>query len=1192
MSWRRILLLSIALVAVLGTVTWSLLQHSDIATEVVKKELSKLFAARTDVRATRLELGAGRLAIEGVTLADPTVEGRDLVRIDKGFVEAQADPLGDGMQPRHVVVEGLHIECGPTWPTPELLLKERAAESHAQTHGNVPVVDVRSGTATVHLCADERPLSIDALRVTLVPGEGDELQLRGSFELREPHAQLELLGRIDRGTGAAELSLTTGGIACDEHVLAWLARVAKVDRQSLDVGGEIASLTLVCSIPPETAVDRTPTFRLAATCTGVRARMPEIPSLVHDARIEFYADTAGRTTLQASVRQQGRSGDIHVDATVVDPAGTPKIAVRATGRDLVVDSDTLAALRTFDIGDQVVTALQPTTGRADLDLFLRDPHVRGGDAQLDLVLRDVAMSFAGFGVGDKRIGFPLPLVAAKGRVRLRDRVLLLEELSATIADSAGGGNVTLVGRIDTVKPTGEDVDLTIEGTDVAFGADLRSALATLLGDDGDLYDRLSPNGLARVKVRVGPMSVLPGGFHVQVQPTGASMRWRGFPYLLDDLRGDISVHGDGVQFDLTGRHGGGGLTMIGRIPLRAEHGVEDGFEAVVDLDRLAVDDDLRKAVQVVVPELDPHWRKAAPTGRLSGQVKVWRPQPDDPLQHDVRLALEGVDLKLPAPPWRAKGLRGQVVVQGAGPQARIDFDALRGTLENDQQEPAHLALLGHIDSGPAKARDLAFVVRDLELGPQLGLSLDELGALDFATWYSLQPSGRVDLVVRERAGAEIVDGQDLQVVVQLVDVRSQAPMLPAPAEHMTGELRIQDGELTFRDVRGIINGAKVQSWDGRVRQLGGDDPRTEIAFAVRARSFPVDDGLANLFSGPLAKAVLDRELRGTADVDGLRLRFLIPTADSAQPFSTTLQGQIGLDGVDMLLGTGDDGIRVHELRGTVELAESTVTEQGGALRGTLRSGSLSLFGHPFEAIETSFTADAERLVMQQLKSTLHGGELRNHSPETPALTYLLPGDEAPEGRLAADLSYERVDVFSLLAQGGWENAPYSGSASGYATLQRLDGNDVVGAIAQGTLQIVDADLGEVPLFKAINAQLPPAERPRFDSLGARFRLGEEKLTFEDLEVRSDLLDVRGEGALALDGYLDVVMSVENTGGVWRDPIFIPLIGEFFGSLVRVHLFGHLRNLQFDSRLLTDSSPGRTAIQPLPPGRPAPSAPGF
>src|SRR5690606_3200778 len=104
-----------------------------------------------------------------------------------------------------------------------------------------------------------------------------------------------------------------------------------------------------------------------------------------------------------------------------------------------------------------------------------------------------------------------------------------------------------------------------------------------------------------------------------------------------------------------------------------------------------------------------------------------------------------------------------------------------------------------------------------------------------------------------------------------------------------------------------------------------------------------------------------------------------------------------------------------------------------------------------------------------------------------------------------DLAYEGIDVFSLLSKSGWANPPYSGIASGRATLRRLDGNNVVGAEAEGTLKIERADLGKVPLFKAIYAQLPAADQPRFNRLDMTYRLTDDAMVFDQLDVRSDIL---------------------------------------------------------------------------------------
>ena len=60
-------------------------------------------------------------------------------------------------------------------------------------------------------------------------------------------------------------------------------------------------------------------------------------------------------------------------------------------------------------------------------------------------------------------------------------------------------------------------------------------------------------------------------------------------------------------------------------------------------------------------------------------------------------------------------------------------------------------------------------------------------------------------------------------------------------------------------------------------------------------------GLANLFTGPLRQAVLDRQLRGTINIIGLRLSFLVPTGNSTKPFATTIGGTVSLEGVDVLL---------------------------------------------------------------------------------------------------------------------------------------------------------------------------------------------------------------------------------------------------------------------------------------------------
>lgn len=1193
MSWRRILLLSFVLVAVLGGITWTMLDRSALATELVRSELGKLLRPAVHVGRTQVELGDGRLRLFDLRVASPN-GGADLLRIDDAAIDVGATFGGPWVTVHGVTVDGFAIELGPELPTAAQLLAQPGGGGGPTS---LPAIALRRGKATLHLRSGAPPLVLQDVDVLLQPEPDGKARLTGQVTWPELGARLDLGGTFDFATGRGQLGLVMTaaaagtGIELTRERAARFCALAGVELPDYQFGGAMHRLSVLATLPGEGAE---PQLLAEIELQGAHVRGGEIPALVRDAAITLQVGNQDGGTARMRLRQQTSAGQIEVvvKATALRQE-KPQLDVRLHATDIEIDDAVLQALGLFPVGVEIRRALQPTTGRADLELYLQNPQARGGITELDLSLRDVAMRYQGFGPEGSRAAFPLPMKGASGRVRMRDDILLIDDVHATIdasGDAVAPGTVTLQGVVDTNKPGGEDTNLDIRARGVGFGTELRQALAALLHDDGALYDKFAPRGTADVDVAVRPNSILPGVWSVTVRPQAASMQWAGFPYRLDGLTGEVTADDDDVRFDLRGQHGAGTLAMKGLLPIATGAADGPGFAAHITLTDVGVDDELRQAVAVLAPDLDAPWQQAAPRGTFSGEVRVGRARPESPLSHDAVLELRGLDLQLPVAPWRALGLEGQVLVQGAGSATRVDFDALRGRVQHDAAQEAQLAMLGHLVFGPERQRDLAFVVRDLQLDDQLGRTLDELDALSLATWQTLAPSGRVDLVVRYEDTQAVPDR--LRLAVHLVDVRSDATLLPHAAEHMTGELAVADGELTFTDVRAELGGAPFHCTQGRVRTLPAPDHRAEITFTVDANDVLIDDGFANLFADPLHTAIKNRHPHGRADITGLRLSFLQPTKNSTQPFETSIAGELRLRGLDLRLGDGPDGIRVEDIHGQVTLAPSRVSSAGGALRGVLRNTNLRLFGHPFERVQAEFAADAERLVMPVLSARWHQGALDTASPEQAALQYLLPSTALPQGRLSAALRYAGIDVYSFLDTSGWSNPPYSGRASGTVQLEALDGYDIVDARGRGSMKIADADLGVVPLFTAIYAQLPAADRPRFHGLDVTFAMADRSVAIEQLEVRSDVITAKGKGSLALDGYLAIEMSLDNLLGSSADPLFMPLVDYLAKNLVTFYLHGYLRDLQAEKRWLTESPPARRRIVPMPPATERAAPPRF
>ncbi len=1193
MSWRRILLLTAVLFAALLGTTWFVLQRTGAATGLVRSFLQRVLATSFRVENAQVDLFGGSLTLEDIAVADPTRSGYSLVAADSLQLGVETDPLGNVLAIHELIVDGLHVDLDLTAehaPSLPRLLRETEGGGEVAIDAVTPARITR-GHARVRVDAELPTLefsSIDLVLQRVNNGDGgvdrQRGALRGSARCDNLDVAVDLLGEVDLVAQRVRLQAKISALVVDATFLRRLLPLLRTQLRDDVASGRLQELTLQIDLPLGATDDAVASAAFAFT--DVNCALPELPVPLRGAAVRGTLSTRDGGTAKFTGEKLLPNGETEVVAKISEFFASPHLEVRGKGRGVVIDQTVRTALSSFAAGRAVVDGLRPTTGTADFDLYLRAVGTTDEVVDLDLQLHNVALAYHGFGPPATRVAFPLPIVDAQGRVHLRDNVVSIEEVTATLAPEAGGGEITMSGHVDpgTAGDPGqsearpERVSIDLQAPQLRFTPALRSAFAQLVRDDGALYDQFEPSGAAAVRLRIRPTEDQSSTWQVTVEPLAAEGRWRGFPLPLHDIRGQIVARAEGLHVDLEAGYGSAHATLHGRMlaPLDQPGALAGGsIDLHIAADDVPLDDELHSASVALTPKIEKVWFDLQPRGKARTTLHVRRSEAGAAMIYDLAIGLDDAQAMPRSFPMPVTHAHGDVFVHGRGQDVEVHVDAIRGLLQEQDAKGAEFAVVGTIHSdADGYGESLTAVVRDLDLDADLGRTLESTEAVGRGTWDVLRPTGHVDLVCRQ----ETEDQQETRhYTVLLRGVRSDAEMLPMAATEASGELEVEDGVLHFKDLRAKMGDAQVVCSAGYVRPAV-EPTKTEVAFTVNAERFPLDDTFARLFVGPMKQAVLDRQLRGALNINHLQLRFVLPRDGSDTPIETVLQGQFEALDVELLLGT-----RLQQVNGVVTLGESRVTRNGGKLIGSLTKGSLRLFGHPCVEAHADFEADAEQFVLRDISLGLHGGQVQSRTPLGDALVYVLAKTPDGQGQLAADLDIQGVSLRDFLQHCGLTGTSYHGSVQGWIQLDRLDGYDFVDMKARGALDVVDGNLGTVPLFTAIYALMAERNRPRFESLAVKFEVADRDLQLRDLALRSPLIAVHGGGSMSMEGYLDVVLTTDSFLGGGADMLLLPPVIQMITSnLVRFHLFGHVRDLHAEQRWFAQRDPRRRHLQPVPP----------
>jgi autotransporter translocation and assembly factor TamB len=330
-----------------------------------------------------------------------------------------------------------------------------------------------------------------------------------------------------------------------------------------------------------------------AVMHGTLAR-PRVQARLRSTRLFFGDEGVG--TLEATVEGEGdgrlavdarcRSARVDVSVSGVVAASAPHAAdLRLRARDTSLDPFLRAVYPDLPAPVQVVASLDGTIAGP-----LQQPRALAADAS----------------VVDLRLSVPDYPVRNEGEVRLavRDGVLEVREAHLRAEDT----DLQIGGRAALIDPAGE-LALTLEGA-----ADLRAL--SLVSPE------LRGNGAARVTMRVAGTRSAP---HLDgaLEVGGASVRARGFPHGVEDLRGTVRFTEGLAHFtDVSGTLGGGPVTLSGQAAYRGGRLGSFDVKAVGRDVSLRYPEGLRSVVDAdlrLYGDFDRQWL----TGRVDVKQATW-----------------------------------------------------------------------------------------------------------------------------------------------------------------------------------------------------------------------------------------------------------------------------------------------------------------------------------------------------------------------------------------------------------------------------------------------------------------------------------------------------------------------------------------------------------------------------------------
>ncbi len=1180
MNWRRVVVFSVLFLVALTGLTYWVLTRSDVARDLVERQLHRLFPGEIALKSAELDPIGGQVRLERLRVAPKDSSGserKDVLDLPNVLLGVSMNPLGGAGEVRSVLIDGaeLDIDLGAKEP---LDLSQFLRQGGSSKGKKLPSIRIRNLVLRLHLPGDERVLTLEPVELSLLPDRDDETLLVLEGSAPSPlGGSIALHGRAREDGSMITITAEAEECEVDAQRLALLGPDVVNALERLALRGFVAATFW---LDYDRASDRFDTG-VRGDFRDLRARPPVVPYEIDKVtgRIEYRPGAGGTLGLAFARDDEGLKIDGEVEVSGLHEE-EQAVRLRANGRDLPNDERLRSALKELDVAARVLDAFDLRGGRADLALYVdtRRPVLTDKDPskeprlQVDVRFRETSMLFAGWPQSDGGRGtvFPYRFDDCSADVAVRDSFVEISKLSGK-----GRGACTLEGyaQLDFER---DEATIRVSAKTLPIDDELGEAVAATLDEKSSPLEDFALRGAVDTTLQLDKRAGQPDfDWSLTVAPRGTALRWKRFPVAVEKLDGQVHIDAKTARFELTGRTGSADLQGRGRIEVAPQGSRELWFRST----GIQVDDGLRQALIAFDASFDETWRLFEPAGKANVEFVGYRASGSDDLSYDLRADIDDGAARFAPFPVALRDVEGPIVVHGDGKNTHVEILGLTG-----RGLDARLSFQGTLDFAPDREAlaDLDVVAKGVQLREELGAVLDTTSMIDADLWQLAAVTGSCDAVLEIQRREGDTDWRK-SLEVDLREVKSEAKILPDTLTELRGSLRIDNDHVIHIDrLRGSIGEAPLMFEKGRIA-LEGD--ATHIELELSADNYPVDDRLANLLSGEVKRAYLDRNARGSVSLVGAKVDIRVPTTQPAGSDELGLRidfvgGEIRAHGLSM-----DLGVRVDDIRGYAVLERGWVRPDGSEIKGQLGGLSFTALGQPFDDARGPFVATHRSFEVPTGEVRVHGGVLRSMPREA-----TVEGKAGPQPLARYDFDTTRhlafhfdlvdLDLGKAVAQLEL-GQPYRGLMSGKVDLG-IDVEDPTSLAITAKLGVRDGWLGDAPIFRSIYGLLKQEKRPTFHAAVLDVQSEGQTLRIDRLLLLSTLLRVEGKGQLDYDGYLELQLEFPNLFPEASPITLLPgIYRAVANALVSFDVSGYVGNLRSGPRFVPfEKRPDKRPVEPI------------